>query len=276
MGVPHGGEGGRRVSSPRTPAPARSQTYTPLHGPNTSPKRSSHTTRVTQRAPVPAKSRTCVLTRDSPAPVLLFPGRRKGLLCWSNSGVTPSPFSAPVFPPPTASQRWTWEWGRGRKDPRPLPAHLPRALLHLQAMPSHSRASRRRSSTTRSSPRATAARGRTSSATGTTRAMDEVTPLALLSTEISTSKAADSLGRESPRVQGAQEPVTTKAVAAFLEHFLHDRLYLNTLYTFSELLLESNKTLASAHSRWSINAQGISGCMCHTSCWILPTTGWLV
>lgn len=89
--------------------------------------------------------------------------------------------------------------------------------------------------------------------------MAEVTPLAPLSTEISTSKAADSLGRESPKVQGAQEPVTTKAVAAFLEHFLHDRLYLNTLHTFSELLLESNKMLASAHSRCSINAQGIRG-----------------
>ena len=43
--------------------------------------------------------------------------------------------------------------------------------------------------------------------------------------------------------EDALEPVTTTAAAAFPEHFLHARLYPNTLYTFIEFLLKHNGTL---------------------------------
>lgn len=172
------------------------QTHTPLHRPNS--RRAATHPRSHSRSRLEVEPQLVIPLLQSS----LFPRMGKVTFWGNNFWHHPPchnphplpPFPASVFHPPTLS--WVWVWGPGRKEPT-CPAHL-------QAMPSHSRASRQRSSTARLSPRATTAHGRSLSATGTTRAMAEVTLPALRSIEISTSKAGWAVWGERGRVHRCQ------------------------------------------------------------------------
>ena len=85
--------------------------------------------------------------------------------------------------------------------------------------------------------------------------MAEVTPPALLSFEISTSKDGWAAWGEVPRGCRCLAQHSSGCISQALGHA---KLYLNT-YTLIELLLELGRTLASAHSRSAVNVQGVNG-----------------